>query len=202
MAVAVATFDPLHQAVLETLKAAEALITEYPRGGKLLFLLLAGVSATLTFFSSTALVPIGVYVWGPTTTLLLLWLGGTLGGTLGYWLARTLGRRAVIRLLPGARLHRYETFFGTRARWRSILLFRIALQSELPSYVLGLVRYPFPRYLLIILLAELPYVLVVVYLGEAFLERNVLVFAAVFALGIGLTVWAWRSLQQEMRHEA
>ncbi|MFM9013950.1 MAG: hypothetical protein ACKORK_10340, partial [Gemmatimonadota bacterium] len=71
---------------------------------------------------------------------LLLWIGGVAGGAGGYWLARTLGRRAALRFLPPEPFHRYETFFATRAQWRSILLFRLALQSELPSYVLGVLE--------------------------------------------------------------
>jgi uncharacterized membrane protein YdjX (TVP38/TMEM64 family) len=197
--VAVARSDTLHHALVDVLSVAEAWMREYPRSGVFLFLLLAALSSMLTFFSSVALVPVGVYVWGPTTTLLLLLLGGSTGGIGGYWAARTWGRRIVRRLFPDAPLRRYEMFFRTRARWSSVMLFRFALQSELPSYVMGLVKYPFRKYVPIILLGELPYVIVVVYLGDAFLERNSALFAAVFIAAVGLSVWSWRRLQNEMR---
>ncbi len=102
------------------------------------------------------------------------------------------------RVFPAARFRRYETFFRTSARWRTIFLFRLALQSELPSYVLGLVRYPFKKYLPIMILGELPYVFLVVYLGEKFLERNGGVFAAVLILGLSLTALALWLLNREM----
>lgn len=197
--IAVTTSDVLHGAFVDVLAVAEQLMRTYPRAGMGIFLLLSALSAMLSFFSSSALVPIGVYVWGPTRTMLMLWVGGVVGGSLGYWMARTLGRRIVKRLVPEAPFRRYETFFRTRAHWRTVLLFRIALQSELPSYVLGVLKYPFPRYLPMMILGELPFVLFAVYLGETLLERNGLVFGTALLLGVGLTVLAFRALQREMR---
>ena len=80
----------------------------------------------------------------------------------------------------------------------ALLLFRVALQSELPSYMLGALRYPFPRYFPMMMIAELPFVLIVVYIGESFLERNGGIFAVALALGVTLMVIAFRSLQREM----
>ena len=196
---AVSTSDVLHHAFVDVLIIAQRVMREYPRAGMAIFLVLAAFSAMLSFFSAAALVPIGVFVWGPTTTALLLWLGGVSGGTVGYWIARTLGRRIVKRLVPEAPFRRYETFFRVRARWQTILLFRVALQSELPSYVLGALKYPFARYLPMMILAELPYVIFVTYLGGALIERNAAFFALALVLGVSLTVVAFRALQREMR---
>lgn len=196
---AVTTSDVVHDSFVEVLESAEDVMREYPRAGMAIFLLLAAMSAMLSFFSSSALVPIGVFVWGPTSTALLLWIGGVSGGSFGYWLARTLGRRIVKRLVPEAPFRRYETFFRERARWQTILLFRVALQSELPSYVLGALRYPFPKYLPMMILAELPYVILVTYLGQSLIDRNGMVFAIALLFGVSLTVVAFRALQREMR---
>lgn len=196
---AIATSDVLHGAFMDVLHVAERVMRAYPRAGMALFIVLAAMSAMLSFFSAAALVPIGVYVWGPTTTLLLLWAGGATGGIGGYWMARTLGRRIVKRLVPEAPFRRYESFFREKAQWRTVLLFRLALQSELPSYVLGVLRYPFPRYLPMMVLAELPYVLFAVYLGETILERDAGIFAVALAAGLSLTFVAFRRLQREMR---
>ncbi|MBK7906948.1 MAG: TVP38/TMEM64 family protein [Gemmatimonadetes bacterium] len=199
---AVTTSDALHQAFVDVLAIAERLMRAYPRAGMLAFVGLASLSAMLSFFSSSALVPVGVYVWGAQQTMLMLWVGGVLGGTAGYWMARTLGRRIVKRLVPEAPFRRYETFFRARAQWRTVLLFRLALQSELPSYVLGVLRYPFRRYLPMMLLGEIPFVFFAVYLGETLLERNGVVFAVALLMGVGLTVLAFRALQREMRSDA
>jgi uncharacterized membrane protein YdjX (TVP38/TMEM64 family) len=105
----------------------------------------------------------------------------------------------VKRLVPEAPFRRYETFFRYRARWQTILLFRVALQSELPSYVLGALKYPFGRYVPMMILAELPYVLFATYLGEALIERDAGFFAIALVIGVSLTVLAFRALQREMR---
>lgn len=195
----VSTSPVLGGAVREMLATVERVIRAYPRAGVAVFLAFAAVSAMLSFFSSTPIVPVGVYVWGTERTMLLLWIGGVVGGTGGYWLARTLGRRVALRFIPAEPFHRYETFFASRARWPSILLFRFALQSELPSYVLGVLKYPFPKYLPIMALAELPFVAVVVYLGDAFVRGRSGLFVVTLAASLGFTLLAFRRLQREMR---
>jgi uncharacterized membrane protein YdjX (TVP38/TMEM64 family) len=197
--IAVASSDAVHQAFVDVLAAAERLMSSYPRAGMAVFIALSALSAMLSFFSSSALVPFGVFVWGPTSTMLMLWSGGVLGGIAGYWMARTLGRGIVQRIVPEGPFQRYEEFFRTRASWHTVLLFRIALQSELPSYVLGVLRYPFMRYLPMILLGEIPFVLFAVYLGESMIERNAWVFAIALLTGVTLTLIAFRALQRQMR---
>ena len=49
-----------------------------------------------------------------------------------------------------------------------IVLLQLALPSEILGYVLRLLRYPFARYAVALAMAELPYVLATVYLGESF----------------------------------
>ena len=64
--------------------------------------------------------------------------------------------------------------------------------------MLGLVRYPLPQYLPIMMLAEAVFVLLEINLGSAFLARSGATFAGVLVLMLALTVWAWRRLQREM----
>lgn len=76
-----------------------------------------------------------------------------------------------------------------------ILLFQLALPSELPGYVLGLTRYRFPLFLLSLGLAELPYAVATVVLGHSFVQRQsgvvLIAGAAVATLSIG-TFYALR----------
>jgi uncharacterized membrane protein YdjX (TVP38/TMEM64 family) len=59
--------------------------------------------------------------------------------------------------------------------------------SEIPGYVLGILRYRFLLYLTALAITELPYAVAVVYLGESFLEGEAIVFVilgvAVILLG-------------------
>ena len=66
-----------------------------------------------------------------------------------------------------------------------VLLFQIALPSEIPGYVLGLVRYSFARYLLALALVEMVYAVAIVELGASFLERRT---GTIMAVGIAIAL--------------
>ena len=57
------------------------------------------------------------------------------------------------------------------------------MPSEIPGYVLGILRYKFPLYLTALAITELPYALAAVYLGESFLKGQSLIF---ILLGLGM----------------
>ena len=75
-----------------------------------------------------------------------------------------------------------------RSRFVHILLFQTAVPSEIPGYVLGLLRYRFALYLAALGLSELPYVVGVVYLGEFFLDGESRVFIALGLILVAMGV--------------
>ena len=174
--------DVLYIKIEEIIAASEAIISRSPILGKLLFVLLAMVSAMLAFFSSAILVPIGVYAWGGITCFILLWIGWLLGGMTSFFIGRYLGRPVASKLIGEARLSRFEKQLGRHARFIHILLFQAALPSEVPGYVLGTLRYRFSLFLLALAIVELPYALGTVYLGTRFLERDI-VLLMLFGFG-------------------
>lgn len=195
----VGTSDDLHQALLEVLDAASKLIAERPFLGAVLFVALSALSAMLAFVSSAVLVPVALYTWGETVCAVLLWLGWILGGATAYTLGRWLGRPVVRWLLPTETLDRYEDRLSTDTPFGLIVLLQLALPSEVPGYLLGLVRYPFWRYLLALALAELPYAVGTVYLGESFLERRLILLLALGAAGAVFMFLAVRTLQRRLQ---
>jgi len=72
-------------------------------------------------------------------------------------------------------------------RFIHILFFQAVVPSEIPGYVLGILRYRFPLFLLALGITEIPYALATVYLGESFLKGESTVFILV---GIGMLVLA------------
>jgi uncharacterized membrane protein YdjX (TVP38/TMEM64 family) len=195
----VGTSDDLHQALLKVLDAASKLIAERPLLGAVLFVVLSALSAMLAFVSSAVLVPVALYAWGETVCAVLLWLGWILGGATAYNLGRWLGRPVVRWLLPTETLDRYEDRLSTETPFGLIVLLQLALPSEVPGYLLGLVRYPFWRYLLALALAELPYAVGTVYLGESFLERRLILLLALGAAGAVFMFLAVRTLQRRLQ---
>lgn len=196
---AVGSSEALHSALLRAVAAVGEITAARPLLGAVVFVLLAAASAMLAFFSSAVVVPVALYTWGKGISLLLLWMGWTLGGAVSYALGRFLGRPVIGRLLPAAPLARYEDKVSRHTPFHLVLLLQLALPSEVPGYLLGLARYPFWRYLGALLIAELPYAAGTVYLGASFLERHVLLLVVLGGLGALWMVVVLRILQRRLR---
>jgi uncharacterized membrane protein YdjX (TVP38/TMEM64 family) len=195
----VGTSDDLHRSLLDVLGTASKLIAARPVLGAVLFVVLSALSAMLAFVSSAVLVPVALYAWGETACAALLWLGWILGGVTAYNLGRWLGRPVVHWLLPTHTLDRYEDRISKQTPFGLIVLLQLALPSEVPGYLLGLVRYPFGRYLLALALAELPYAVGTVYLGESFLERRLVLLLALGVLGAVFMFLVVRMLHRRLQ---
>lgn len=80
-------------------------------------------------------------------------------------------------------MRRYKPLLDKQPSFGSVLLFQLALPSEIPGYLLGLARYPLPRYLAALMLAELPYAVGTVLLGIGFVNRDTTTLVAVCIVG-------------------
>lgn len=176
----VATLDVVHAPITRLLAYTEHAVAARPIAGAVLFVLFAGLSGMVAFFSSAVIVPVAVYAWGPTRCALLLWLGWILGGALTYAAGRFLGRPVVGALAPKELVARYERRLGRDTPFVLVMLFQLAMPSEVPGYILGLARYSFLRYLAVVIVGELPFAFGTVWLGESFIRREV---APVMLLG-------------------
>lgn len=197
LAVLVIRSSELHAAINAVFVAAQGVIVDHTYRGMLLFVVLSALSAMVAFFSSAVLVPIGVYAWGAATTCLLLWLGWLLGGAAAYSAGRYLGGKVVVWLIHEDQMRRYEKRVSARAPFAAILLFQMALPSEVPGYVVGVLRYPFLRYLAALALAELPFAAGAVYLGESFIRGD---YAGL--VGFGLAMIALSLVAMSVWHRA
>lgn len=187
-----------HAALLGLLSSAQSLAVDHPIAAAVLALLFAAASAMLVFVSTAAIAPFLVYTWGPTVALLLLWSGWLLGGACSYAIGRFLGRPVVERLASPRLLERYEQWITARMPFGLVVLFQLALPSEIPGYLLGLVRYPFSRFLLALGLAELPYGLATVLLGTGLVERRLGLLIPVGAAAALLSVGAFHLLHRRL----
>lgn len=197
--VIVASLGGIHQWVVSVLPAAESTIRNRPVLGATVFVLFSAASAMLAFVSSAVIVPVAVYTWGTLTSMLLLVAGWVLGGVCAYAIGRHLGRAAVNALVPASTLERYEARISRRAPFGLVLLFQLALPSEVPAYLLGIVRYRFWKFLCALLLAEVPYSVATVYLGEGFVQRRIALMAGVGVLLVGFSAWALHTLNRRFR---
>jgi uncharacterized membrane protein YdjX (TVP38/TMEM64 family) len=200
--VAIAASDTTHDAIQSLLEHVRAVIVRHPNAGKFVFLLLAAVSGALAFFSSAIVIPVAVYTWGRPLTFILLWTGWMTGGVGSYLIGRYPGRRLFRKILPEKQIRRYEKAISAKTPFFVVMLFQIALQSEIPGYVLGAARYDFRRYLLALALCELPYAIGAIYLSEWFLGRNYLLLISLGAAAILVSLLAFRIFRKHLEsHE-
>jgi uncharacterized membrane protein YdjX (TVP38/TMEM64 family) len=197
----VASSAQLHGWLVGFLPEAEALIRNRPVLGVTVFVLFAAASAMLAFVSSALIVPVGVYVWGKGISTMLLLFGWILGGIVAYAVGRYLGRPAVKAITSNPLLDRYADRVSVKAPFGLVLLFQAALPSEVPGYVLGLIRYSFWKYLGALSLTELPYSVATIYLGAGFVERRITLLIVVGALMVGFSAWALHTLHRRFREQ-
>lgn len=186
---AVAASDPLHQAIRSLVALAEPLIQRHAILGAIVFVLLSAFSAMVVFFSTAAITPVAVEAYGTLIAMLLLWSGWILGGMIAWSIGRFLGRRAASWLIDPRKLLRYTRRAKRITTFRHILLFQIAVPSEIPGYVLGLAGCRFRTFVAAIAIGELPYAIGAVFLGESFLTGNVVLLLAIGLTGVALS-WA------------
>jgi uncharacterized membrane protein YdjX (TVP38/TMEM64 family) len=193
-----ASSDVLHRLFVRMVTAGETVIVAHPVWGLSLFVLFSAASAMLAFFSTALITPIAVQTWGEPLSIGLLWIGWMLGGMGAYWLGRILGRPVARALTSNAALDRFENRISTHAPFGLVLLFQLAMPSEVPGYVLGLARYRFAKYVLVLGLVELPFAIGTVYLGSSFLERRTALLLTIGGIGVGFTTWALYALQKRL----
>ncbi len=175
------------------------IVANHPLVGGVLFVLYAALGAMLAFVSSSVLVPVAITAWGQVAAFMLLWAGWIVGGFLSYVIGKYLGRPVVSWLVSSDKVAQYEERIRGEARFPLVFLFQIALPSEIPGYVLGLIRYPMPNYLLILALAELPYAAAVVFLGGALIRGQMVPFALVAIVGLLFPLFAINLLHSRLR---
>jgi uncharacterized membrane protein YdjX (TVP38/TMEM64 family) len=202
LALLAASSDGLFALVQRMVADLEPLAARHPLAAAAVFTGLAALSAFLAFFSSTVLVPVAVEAWGGPAAAALLWAGWMVGGMFAYAVGRWMGRPLARRIAGEERFEFYHDRLGSRTPFWVVLLFHVALQSELPALVLGTLGYRFPKFLLALGLAELPYAAGSVFLGSLLLQRDTRLLAVGGALAVIATIAAVRALRRVLSEEA
>lgn len=192
------SIDSVYQGLQRVLAEAEPLIAEHPVLGAVVFVLLSAVSAMLAFFSSALLVPAAVFAWGNTLAVGLLWLGWLLGGVFTYSLGHALRRPPGEESGPPSRFAAYLPHVSAEIGFPLVLLWQLALPSELPGYLCGYLRVPFRTYLAALAVAELPYAIGAVLLGESVVNRKLGWLVALSVVGATVGFLLVRMLQRRL----
>jgi len=181
------------------LEYTRAIIDSRPVFSQVVFVALAAGSAMLMFFSSVALVPLAVNAWGAEYTLLLLMIGWFTGANLAYFIGRWFGRRVTEYFVAADTLDRYGHLLSAKLKVGEVTLLKLALPSEMPSFALGIMRYPIAKLMIVLLASELPFAVWAVYLSVALINEQRAIFIAVLVAGFVLLGLVTRRIINRMR---
>ena len=190
--------DAVYESLQRALFAAEPLIAGHPYLGAVVFVLLAAISAILAFFSSALLLPAAVFAWGNTVTFGLLWLGWLLGGICTYALGRGMRRPRRKESRTSSKFDFYLQRVPGEVTFTLVLLLYLALPSEIPGYLCGYLGVRFRSYIAALALAELPYAVGAVLLGEGVVNRQISWLVAFGLIGAALSLYALRILHRRL----
>ncbi|MGH8790872.1 MAG: TVP38/TMEM64 family protein [Cupriavidus necator] len=163
---------------------ARATMEQHPGAGALVFFLFSAVSAMLAFASSVVLVPLATEVWDKPLTVVLLWGGWLLGAAAAFGIGR-LAYPLLARSGYADKLAKYRDYVSRRMKFWAVLLFCIAVPSEIPGYLFGSMHYPFRKFLAAMAIAEAGYAFGIVVAGESLaIDRPLPFFIAVGILAV------------------
>lgn len=162
----------------------EDLINSQPLFGTLFFFLLSALSAIFAFASTILLLPSAILVWGIPLTFLLLLGGWIVGAMVTYWIGAWLARPALASLISEKKILHYESLVSEKAKFWMILLFCLAVPSEIPGFILGAMRYDFPKFISAVLIAETIYALGVISAAQNILDKEIVSASSIVFLFI------------------
>jgi uncharacterized membrane protein YdjX (TVP38/TMEM64 family) len=177
----VVTSSPFRNLAGEAIDWAEDSMNRHPVIGVAVFFVFSALSAMLAFASSVVLVPAASLAWGNAVTFFLLWGGWLAGAAAAFGIGR-LAHPLLSHTGYEDKLEKYQQYVSQRMKFWAVVLFCVAIPSEIPGYLFGSMRYPFPKFLLAIAIAEAGYALGAVVAGESLLVNRPLPFMAVVAL--------------------
>lgn len=201
MAALLLSVDWVYSGMQQLLAAAEPIISRYPVLGALVFVLLSALSAILAFFSSALLVPAAVFAWGNGLTVALLWVGWLLGGLCMYWLGRGMRGPGDAGAAPSGRFAAYLPRVSREVSFPLVLLWQLALPSEIPGYLCGYLRVPLRSYVPALAIGELPYAIAAVWLGKSVVDRQVGWLVGLGVLFATLAFLLLRLLHRRLDHD-
>lgn len=196
------SLDPVYALLQKALAALDPLIAAHPLLGAFVFIVLSALAAVMAFFSSAILVPSAVLAWGKTLTVVLLWVGWLIGGLAMYTLGRSLRHPGAGGGKPKGRFAAYLPSSPEELRLPLILLWQLALPSEIPGYICGYLGVPFRTYFLALALGELPFALGAVWLGESVVDRSLGLLLAIGAVAATFAYFIYRALRKRMPRPA
>ncbi len=164
-----------------------ALLAAHPILAPVLFILLRAVPVVIAPLPGVAFDLVGLAVFGWQFGLLLALIGGHLGASIAFFIARQFREPAVQYFVPLQKLHELEAHYSERQKFLTLVSVRFITSPffDYVSYAAGLTRMPFWTFLLSTFIGVLPFSFVIYYFGGIIFSWGLL-YTAFFFVGIAL----------------
>ncbi|MEK7081730.1 MAG: VTT domain-containing protein [Patescibacteria group bacterium] len=137
-------------------------------GGIIVYILLAAFATVIAPVSTLPLLPIAVALWGALATAISSIIGWFAGALIAFWLARTLGRPLVTRIVNLEKIARYERALEGKYVFWNLIFLRLVIPVDVLSYAVGFfTSIDFKIYALATLIGITPFAFVFSYASEA-----------------------------------
>ncbi|WP_269543022.1 TVP38/TMEM64 family protein [Cerasicoccus fimbriatus] len=153
-----------------------------------IFLLPAIAILPLFAFPVSLLLVLVGYKFGPFYGLLFAMGGVAINDALSYWLARTLLRGKIVRLLEKRKLKVPVIKKENEVQWIALLRIMPGSPMIIQSYLLGLANVNFMRYMVISVPIQSIHVFLIIMFGDAVFEGEVgmIIFAVSLIVVVGI----------------
>lgn len=135
-------------------------------------------------------------LFGVWPALFLSVTGNAIGGTVNYWVARTLGRKGIEFFAGKKALAHVDGTAERVSGWRALLVARVVLSPiyDFVSYAAGLVRIPYWQYIFITVVVGLPVTFLFPFIGHVAAESNLAIYlvigvAVLLVIALGFLLW-------------
>jgi uncharacterized membrane protein YdjX (TVP38/TMEM64 family) len=169
--------------------------------GAIIFFAISAVAVLISPFSSVPLIPSAVLAWGKTPTLALLLCGWMAGGIVAYYLGSYSRERIMKNFVSLERVEYYKNRISGRTQFWLVVLFRLAIPSEVAGYTLGIVRYEFKKYLLATFVVELAVALASVYSSSILLSGRITLFLGILLVVVIVLYLSYFTFQKKIKKQ-
>ncbi|MBU1160119.1 VTT domain-containing protein [Patescibacteria group bacterium] len=167
--------------------------------GAIIFVAISALSVLISPFSSVPLVPSAIMAWGNFLTFGLLIAGWMIGAIFAYLIGSFSRKKIIARFVSLEKIEYYKQKISARSQFFLVLLFRLAIPSEVAGYTLGIVQYNFNKYIIATFLSEVPFAFFTIYLGSVLISGRIPLFIGVVILGIILFFLPYRYFQKKIK---
>lgn len=187
------------QAYHDLIAGLEARLQEQDALAVITYILLEALAVMLSPFSSLPFIVVATSLWGKLLTLLYTMIGSLLGASLAYFFGSQAVYRLLKRFVPAKTIDKYGQVITEKSSFLLVELFFLAMPVEIPGYVLGAAKYTYWKFILAAFIAYLPFNMLIIYAGEAFIQRNTAVLGVFLGLFVGLFCMALYAFYRKVK---